>query len=432
MKESIVCNAYKQNTSFLFGIKISKCKFNLKTLYFFKSEVGFIQEMLTRYVYAPGATIHIDCGGIAKKDVEKLCQDIIDCGFSIIILRNASNIIRKIREKGYAIQHNVKNRLYLRVENRQWVMENIDIVKYLFKKNIDVFLDYLHKAIQEKDQKIVLKRIEEEKKIHWFLVDKTIEETCSMLKSDFQEKIRFVKLLDILMDDKNENHYTTADELLMFVMVLKRIFVNIETICISNLRIKENEIQSLNILSMHAVDTKSFYRLKHIFLKGYTTSSDQTMELSIKKKEAMNYAMGRKTYLSYLLEIKLRERNVLVDYRALPFIENEHNESASNSNQNFWGNNLVNDSNCVKPPYGSENKYIYILHICRHWMYLECAIDISKNTNRCPKCNFFAGFNKSFYILRPIARSVEKNLTEDDFEFFKYPYLELFSISIKQ
>ncbi|KAI5172342.1 hypothetical protein NEFER03_1456 [Nematocida sp. LUAm3] len=114
---------------------LPKTKFVLSELYFYYSKVDFIISMLTKYSYAPDASIYIDCENIETEDVVRFCQKILKHKFFKIFLENAAKLIKEGQEKTkYPDCYIRRNTVDIPLRNFQWQKKYPLLFKLLFQE----------------------------------------------------------------------------------------------------------------------------------------------------------------------------------------------------------------------------------------------------------------------------------------------------------
>ncbi|KAI5171605.1 hypothetical protein NEFER03_0927 [Nematocida sp. LUAm3] len=393
--------------------RVCKYKFVLKELCFDSCKIGFIRSMLTKYSYAPKTRIYIDCEELEEEDVWSLFRELVNYHFSSITIKNAFKLIQRIEQKGYLIEHDKEDELVLTMELSQWFSRNIHITEYIFLDNFTLSSPYLS-ALASKNQDVSNERQNGEELYH-FLVGEVIAEACAELRN-FSTQICYITHLDILICNSNVTSFTTAEELLMFIEIIKRIFVDVQILSILNLRIKEDEIYNLHMLNVF-VDKNDQHKLKNIFLRRYTIlNAEDTTIAGGSETKTLHYSIGG-SYLNYQLKRKLIKKNVSINRKALPFVFGNENESGSGANLEEWEKNLIDDEQCPVCIDWPEFSEIYIMRRCKHWICRQpCAVGWHATGNTCPICRNPADFNNAFYVVQP-KDATKENLTEDDFEF---------------
>ncbi|KAI5171424.1 hypothetical protein NEFER03_0783 [Nematocida sp. LUAm3] len=399
-------------------LKARKYKFIFKKLYFKNCKVDFIRNMLTQYSYSPDGRICIDYTGIKEEEIWSLFRDLANYQFSSITIRNASKLVQRMIQRGYLVKSIIKNELVLEMGSIQWFAENLFITECIFSNNFT--LSPIHLSTLASKHQESSKKSEEQERLCHLLVGRSVTEACAELK-DFSTIIENIAYLDILMCNSDCTSFTTVEELSAFIKMLKGIFVDVKVLSIFNLRIKEEETHKLSELNA-LVDIKGEHKLKNIFLRKYKIDNAQNLTTSEgSETKTLNYNIGG-SYLIYLLRKKLKEKNVAIAPKALPFIFESNGESNSNANLEEWEQKLVNDEQCSVCYNSPETSDIYIMHRCKHWICQPCAVACYAQRAICPFCRAIANFDKPFLALCP-KDATQENLTEDDFEFVEINHL---------
>ncbi|KAI5171801.1 hypothetical protein NEFER03_1106 [Nematocida sp. LUAm3] len=400
-------------------VKMHKYKFILKEIHFSNCQIGFIRCMLTNYTHAPGTKVHIDCKNIREEDIWSLCQKIIHYRFAAIILRGASETIEKLKAKGYTPKYEENDKLFLCLNSLQWFVNNPLLTECIFSSNFALSSAYLS-TLASKSQN-VLSGTKEQEELDNFLICKiAVAEACADLKN-FSTAIYHIAQLDILMCNSNAASFTTIEELSAFINILKRIFVNMEALRISNVRFGE-EIHKIN--KLHAlVNTEDKHKLKSIFLRDYKIARAKPTALSGESEtKTLHYSIGG-SYLQYLVKKMLAQKNVSIDSRALPFIFGNNGKGNSTTTLEEWEKDLINGEICAICRCTPENIEIYIIHRCKHWFCRPCITRWYAIVNSCPiTCGCVTDFDKPFSILRP-KYTTKESATEEDFEFVEIDHL---------
>ncbi|KAI5171609.1 hypothetical protein NEFER03_0931 [Nematocida sp. LUAm3] len=383
--------------------KIHNYRFVLKELYFQNCQVEFIQTMLIMHTYAPGTVIYIYCDKINEHDLWDLFQNIIDCKFSEVILRKASKIIESLQK--HKPQCTIGDELAIDIESPQWFVENIRITKHIFSKSFTLSPTYLS----------ILASKKQEKPSTQLLVGESVEDACTEL-SNCSDIIPHVTCVNIIICDSNTASFTTTEDLFTFIMAIKRIFTDIEALCIFNIELNEEEIHKLKNLNA-LINPKDEKNLTNVFLRSYRIINPKVSAILEKNIfTSLNYTIEG-NYLNHLVKQKLVKYNVSIDQRALPFILKNKSKSNFNSDPGNWENRLLNSEMCPICYDFPETSEIYIIHRCKHWFCRQpCIAECYKRASICPYCRGIADFNKSFYVLQP-KDTANENLTEEDFEF---------------
>ncbi|KAI5176496.1 hypothetical protein NEFER01_2035 [Nematocida sp. LUAm1] len=417
MEEPIEENAQEKTDDSC--IRVRKYKFILDKLIFGNCKIGFIRHMLTKYSYAPKAKIHIDCRNFEEEEIWSICQNTVDYQFSKVVLNNASNLMKRMQEKGYIFSYNMEDVLILELGNPQWLIENSQIVKYIFQERSTLSTTYLSTlASKHKDSP---NGEQSEKDLCQFLVGISIAEACSELK-DFSTTIDRITFLGIFIHNSDTAPFTTVEELFAFIKIIRDIFVDMKLLSIFNLRIKEEETHRLSELNA-LVNTEDKHKLKNIFLRDYKIAGAKDTALSGESEtKTLHYSIGG-SYLRYLLENRLKEKNVSISCKALSLLFGDNSESNSNVNLEEWEKRLINDELCPVCYDSSEISEIYIMHRCKHCVCRTCALGCyTGGGNTCPFCRTIANFNRPFYTLQ-LKDITKENPTEEDFEFVETHHL---------
>ncbi|KAI5177397.1 hypothetical protein NEFER01_0672 [Nematocida sp. LUAm1] len=390
--------------------------FILEELHFYNSALAFVKYMLVKYKYffvsnSSVRKIYIDCKEAKKEEVYDVCREIEKKDFSGILLSNVSKVIDEMRKEYYdLIFECLKDRISLLFDNSTSPIKMSDIANCIFSKCIALSSAYIN-MLKEKSQPNYNKSKRE--KLFEFLIEESVEKTCAQMEG-FLETIDAITELNVIICNYDPNHYTSAAFLNTFLEKIIEIFMDVKTIYVFNLRISEKE-QSLVCLGEY-IEKKNKYGTKRIYF--------ETRKLFIGKEElaGRSYIIGDGNLIS-LVEGKLKESNVCINYIAMPLITGVYNSNTSCKKISFWINEAINLDLCIVC-LESASKIIerYIIKSCGHSLCRSCACNLhiqqKSISKRCPKCQGPANFGGPFYLLS-LKESVKEGvyLKEEDFEF---------------
>ncbi|KAI5172938.1 hypothetical protein NEFER03_1944 [Nematocida sp. LUAm3] len=381
------------------SIAASKITLILNSLYFYSLEAAPIIDMLSMWAYPPGCKIFIDCQTIKNQEDWVGIGQKLDQGFSEIVLRNASMAVKILCELYDSLAQGVRRNITLELENPEYFIKMSDVADCLKSGGSILSSSLLSALVEDKDAKNLPK----------FLVYKSVGAACEALEQ-FTQKIGSVIDLKILICNSGTSSTTTVKELSCLIEALMQVFVDVKIIRIFSLRIKEEEVRSLFKLRYY-IDISYKHPLSHIYLRGYKTNDREQLKI-------LNYMVGENK-LNWLLKKSLREKSVLVDRRAIPFIQ----EHTYDRKLDPWEKDLIEEKKCVSCKDEFETKTtsaIYIMKQCKHWMCIDCVTKhkIHYHNNTCPICNIQIVLSEDLYYLC-LKSSIAKKETpmEDDFNF---------------
>ncbi|KAI5173299.1 hypothetical protein NEFER03_2236 [Nematocida sp. LUAm3] len=372
-------------------IEVSISRFILKKLKFHNSQEDFIRSMLTAYSYSPGAKIYIDCKSLKEEDLWSLCQEAVEHSFSEIILENAPNPIQDIYKLSNPSWHSMNNQIHIYINDQKWLVKHLLFSRHLFLKRCILSHAYFYGLTTEKEHQDVFRK-KSKKNIRHSLTCSSIEEASVVLKKVLRP-VCFVTHLNIFMRYSRTSPPTTIAELAAFICKLRAVFIETETLCIFNLKIREEKKEGLSSLR-EVLCTGVDFGLNRVFLRDYTPFNE--------KGEAMfnphDYCIIPIRSPICVLRSNLKKRNILTDFSTLwrvlacvPFYSLKS-----------WERNLIIYEGCpvcLEPP--SHIVDLYIIHQCMHAICYACIENCyNAGMDMCPSCRGPAHFNESFYSLR--------------------------------
>ncbi|KAI5177790.1 hypothetical protein NEFER01_2232, partial [Nematocida sp. LUAm1] len=179
--------------------------------------------------------------------------------------------------------------------------------------------------------------------------------------------------VDVYIYDLDTSNDNISIDLLDWVGMFKKVFVDLEVLCILNLMIQEHETKCWNI--SHVVDPlKNTWKLQDVALKHYTLIDEQgkdiTTQLDYKERIV-------KCYSGEEILDKLANTNIAINLRVLWYML----KSIVTEDKIFlqWVDNILDDDECIICGESiSKIAEAYIMWHCGHWRCMKCAIKCAK------------------------------------------------------
>lgn len=417
--------------------KAPKSKFILEALSFCNSNIDFIRDMIGQYSYAPGARIYIECGGFSAGETWRLCKGIMKHQPARIILQNALELMQRMAEGAYLADKGMGIRalLVLSVDNREWLMKHSHTIGNLSRRGFT--LSAVPLSVFAKNSRDISESMKQ-LGCRLSLVADSVEEACMQLKKMAEATDIDIDLdcgvdVELFLCNSAPDSSATCEQASGLFELLGKLFMNVETLRISNLRIRQERDEDLYALKWF-VARRQMHSLKYICLEHFTLASRKNPATSREEGPRTQYcAVGRK-YSKKALVKMLCTRNILVDCRTLPSIQRyiQQKEKGSFPDQVFfWAKNLQATEECPICLGEMQDREIYIMHECGHWMCLDCAKKWSRMgeeaERRCPSCRQPIDLTKAPCFIRsiyPADKVSEKALTEEAFGVFETRNLE--------
>ncbi|KAI5179417.1 hypothetical protein NEFER01_2237, partial [Nematocida sp. LUAm1] len=262
--------------------KSSCYKFRLKALYFYSSELEFIEFMLTQHTYYPNMKITIDCGKFNGEDTWKLINIAMKHKPKTIHIQDAFEFMQKLTIEKYIIDDNMKKRLFFLSLAHKRAVENLHVSEDLFQKGFSI--QPLTFSILNRNIKNIING-ESQVDSYFLLHEKSIEDACALLKN-ITGTIDSVSKIRIFMYISDPNYYTTQDSLCEFFKLVAEVFVNIYLLHVEHLRIKKEDGQDENLhkLQLFLSETK-IHKLKCITFNKFILIDSKNPSLNDKKQK---------------------------------------------------------------------------------------------------------------------------------------------------
>ncbi|KAI5179358.1 hypothetical protein NEFER01_2196 [Nematocida sp. LUAm1] len=390
----------------LVPVQASKNKFDLQTVEFYNSEISFIRSMLTKYSYFPNAMIIIDCKGIKKEeDLWGLFPRLMKSELFEVKLMNTEKIMEDLHKNGCSIDKKLldsKNNPVLPIGNFKWAKKFPYIINYMFSKKNTISSAHLSKLARESLKVKESKKTKNRKELSHFLVSNSAKEAYEELKK-CMKTVCHVVWVDVYIYNIKVINNSIVIDLLEWIGMFKKVFMDLEVLCILNLMIQEHETKCWNI--SHVVDPlKNTWKLQDVVLKHYTLIDEQgkdiTTQLDYKERIV-------KCYSGEEILDKLANTNIAINLRVLWYML----QSIVTEDEEFlqWVDNILDDDECIICGENiSKIAEAYIMWHCGHWRCMKCAIKCAKeyvqansdkDRNTCHICRAPAEFDKEFYLL---------------------------------
>ncbi|KAI5175948.1 hypothetical protein NEFER02_1808 [Nematocida sp. LUAm2] len=247
--------------------KTARYNFQLKAVYFYRSELEFIEFMLTQYTYCLSMKITIDCGKFNGEDTWRLINIAMKLQPQSIRIHNAFEFMQEVSIEKYTIDNKLKKKLCFMPLDFKRAVKNFQVSEDIFQQGF--YVNPLTFPIVIRNIKNITSgksQIDSQLLIY----EMCIENACVFLKN-VTEIVDSVKEIKLYMCNSDPNAYTTLESLCEFFTIVAKVFVNMESLHMEYLCIKKENDQDENLYQLQSfLSEKKMNKLWRVTLINFT------------------------------------------------------------------------------------------------------------------------------------------------------------------